>query len=277
MIRATMATSSPDLTPVGWDRAAAHYNRTIPEFTGQYAREAIRIAGIGPGERVLDVATGPGTAALLAAEVGADVVATDFSPAMIEALRARIASAGVEGVEALVMDGQQLKLEDGSFDVALSVFGVMFFPDRHKGLSELHRVLRPGGRACIVTWCEPRLVPVLSLFGEYARRAIPDLPPPDGAPAVFSLPTPARVGRELQTAGFRDVRVEPIVGMWVSESPQAFWDELAYATPVFSALLERIGDRAELVQKEAMTSLAERFGDDPVELPNVALVGLGYC
>lgn len=129
-----------------------------------------------PGERVLDVAAGTGALALEAAAGGARVLATDFSPGMVERLAARLGEGGFDQAdsEARVMDGQALDLPDGGFDAAFSIFGVMLFPDWEAGLRELHRVVRPGGRVVMATWARAEGAGPAMLFAQAWREAFPD-------------------------------------------------------------------------------------------------------
>ena len=113
------------------------------------SRHVIDVAEPVAGTDLLDVACGNGNSALLAAERGARVVATDSEPAMLIAAAARAGEAGLD-VEWLTADAAALPFEDGSFDLVISVFGVMFAPA--EAAAELARVLRPAGRAVITTW-----------------------------------------------------------------------------------------------------------------------------
>lgn len=269
-----MTTLMPDQTPEGWGKAASAYDRSIVDrITATYAAEAVRALGVQPGDRLLDVATGPGTAALAAAEAGAQVLAVDYAPQMIERLHAR--AAGASGIETSVMDGQALDLADASFDLATCVFGLMFFPECAKGFGELARVLRPGGRVAVLTWAVSERVPGISIWREAAVAAVPDLPPPPAPPAIFSLSDPAGLARELEAAGFGGVRVAPVVRDWHFDSPESFWDELHDAAPVQVALLASLGDRTGLVRDALVSMLHDRFGDGPVVFECEALLGLG--
>jgi SAM-dependent methyltransferase len=265
-----------DRTPRGWDVVAEAYDQQVLPFTGQFAEDALRLAEVGPGHRVLDVATGPGTLALLAARRGASVTATDFSPLMIDRLRARLTAEGVQDVATEVMDGQALALPDGSFDAAFSIFGLIFFPDRARGFRELRRVLRPGGRAVVAGWSRPERVRFASLLAEATRRAIPDLPVPAEPPAVLSLQDPSVFEREMAAAGFGEVRVHSVVHTWTTPSAEAFWQTVQVASPVFTVLLERIGpEKRDAVRDALMGLLHAEFGEGPVSLECEAHLGVG--
>lgn len=271
-----MASTTPDRVPEGWDAAASWYERVIAPNTALYCEDALRIAAVRPGERLLDVAAGTGALTLLAAKRGANVLATDFSPVMVERLRARVAREGLAGVEARVMDGQRLELPDGSFDVAASVFGLIFFPDRAKGLAEMRRVLRPGGRAVLVTWSVPPRVRVVSVVGDAVRAALPDLPPPPEPPAIFSMSDPKRIEQEMAAAGLRDVRVATVTHTWSLPTPESVWTDLAPSSPVFAALLERLGpEDRERVHQRLVQGVRAESGDGPVLLPSEAHVAVG--
>ena len=133
---------------------AASYERWAEPFTAHFARAALSLAGgVEPGERALDVAAGTGALALAAAGAGARVLATDSSPGMVARLRERLQP--YAGSEARVMDGQALEVEDATFDASFSAFGVMLFPDWRRGMAELVRATRPGGRVVLTTWVNP--------------------------------------------------------------------------------------------------------------------------
>lgn len=108
------------------------------------ASEGLDRADLGRGMRFLDVAAGTGALSIPAARLGARVLATDISSGMLDRLVARARPEGLE-VETRVMDGHGLALDDDSFDVSGSQFGVMLLPDMPRGVSELVRVTRPGG------------------------------------------------------------------------------------------------------------------------------------
>ncbi|MFP4538974.1 MAG: class I SAM-dependent methyltransferase [Dichotomicrobium sp.] len=135
------------------------------------------------GERVLDVACGSGNTALVAARRYCEVTGIDYVPALIERASQRAAAEGVV-IDFQVADAQALPFPDASFDVVVSVFGVMFAPDQEKAASELLRVCRPGGRIALANWMPEHFGK--DFFAVHARY----MPPPPG------LHPPQRWGTE---------------------------------------------------------------------------------
>src|SRR5688500_18693778 len=115
--------------PEAWDAIAQGYDRHVAPQEVDLASEALRLVELEPGERFLDVAAGTGGLSLPAARLGADVLATDWSPAMIERFEARVREEDLNA-EGRVMDCHALDLPDDSFDVTGSQFGVMLVPDQ---------------------------------------------------------------------------------------------------------------------------------------------------
>ena len=130
--------------------AAGHYER-IAELIAQGADKLVELADVQPGERVLDVATGTGNAALPAAARAAQVTGIDLTPELFEVARARAAEQQAQ-IELVVGDAEDLPFPDDSFDVVLSAFGVQYAPRRDTTVAELVRVCRLGGRIAVANW-----------------------------------------------------------------------------------------------------------------------------
>ena len=176
MLRQALARSAwfcPDQIPQGWSNIASVYERAFEKLTAQFSNEAIRLLGIKPGERVLDVATGTGSFSLVAARAGNEVLATDLAPGMIERLQQRIDEEGLKTIQAKVMDGQNLDLPNESCDISASVVGVIFFPDIAKGIAELKRVLKPQGRCAIVCWGDQDKFEMMGYLKKAITTAVP--------------------------------------------------------------------------------------------------------
>ena len=124
---------------------------TISRHLVPISVETVEAAAVGAGDTVLDVAVGDGNAAIECARRGASVVGIDLTPSQIERARARCAAEGVS-VDLRVGDAMALEVEDASFDVVLSVLGVMFAPDPDGAVAEVVRAVRPGGTVALASW-----------------------------------------------------------------------------------------------------------------------------
>lgn len=152
----------------GWDLAADAYARHWHGPLAGVQGELLALAAPAPGEAVLDVACGTGVVALAAARAvgpAGRVLGVDLAEAMVLASRQRARALGLEQAAFERMDAEQLQLPDASFDLALCALGLMYVPDPDAALQELHRVLRPGGRAVLVVWGERARCGWAPLFG----------------------------------------------------------------------------------------------------------------
>ncbi len=256
-----------------WELVSAGYTDEMPNVMLPFARQALALADLGPTAEVLDVATGPGTLALEIAPRVKRVDAVDFSPAMLEQLERRRRVLRIENVHARQADGQALPFSEGSFDAAFSMFGLMFFPDRDKGFSELHRTLRPGGVAVVSSWAPMAESPLMiAMFGAL-RAADPSRPAPQTNP--FNLENPEVFAKELGAAGFRDVRIERrTVAVEITDTA-AWWDLLARASAPLALLQKRLG--AEEWQRQSAVAKAwlAREIPTPRSLSTTAFLGFG--
>lgn len=272
---AQAAPFSPDRTPEGWGSVARAYDDRIAPFLAQYAEDALRLTDLRAGERVLDVAAGSGALSIAAARRGADVLATDFAPQMVERLRERAKDVGV-AVTAEVMDGQALDVPAGSFDAAYSNFGLIFFPDRMAGFRSMRRALRPGGRCAVTAWAPPERIDWFVAFGAGLARVDPDRAKPAAPPAVFSLADPDVLRREMTEAGFRDVRVETVRHEWDLASPEEGWTTLTTTNPVIPILMGSMPpERVEALHREMLKEYARWTKDGRIVMSGEAHVGIG--
>ncbi|MDQ2630777.1 MAG: class I SAM-dependent methyltransferase [Actinomycetota bacterium] len=147
----------------------------VETFLTPLGPRLVEAAGIGAGQRVLDVAAGTGNASIPAAQAGAEVVASDLTPELFEAGRARAAAAGVE-LEWVEADAHGLPFEDAGFDTVISSIGVMFAPFHQAAADELVRVCRPGGTIGLLSWTPEGMIGALfRAMGQFMP------PPPPGA------------------------------------------------------------------------------------------------
>src|SRR5215217_5708142 len=150
--------------PEAWDAIAGGYDEFVAPGESPFANAGLRLASLTSGQRFLDVAAGTGGLSLPAARLGARVLATDWSPAMISRFEARVREDGLRDAEGRVMDCHALALPDDSFDLTGSQFGVMLVPDQPRALREMVRVTRPGGRVLVIAYGSPAELEFLQFF-----------------------------------------------------------------------------------------------------------------
>jgi len=235
-----MADYSLEQFPAGWDEAARFYDQHVASFTAKFARDAMDLVGVGPGLRVIDVAAGSGALAMAAAQRGAEVLATDFSRGMADLLREKATQLGLANLAVEMMDGQALTVPDASFDRAFSVLGLMFFPDRKKGFSELARVLVPGGKAAVVAWSKPERMRVLGAFQNALWKALPDLALPLRPPPWLALTEVDVFKKEMLEGGFAHVRSHTVSHVLVFDDPRTAFDWVAGATPALNVMINKL-------------------------------------
>jgi SAM-dependent methyltransferase len=140
---------------------------------------AVASASVGPGVRVLDVASGTGNASLVAAQAGAVVTGVDIEPVLNKIAEERAAAAGLD-IRWLIGDCEQLPVPDASADVVFSIFGVMYAPDHLAAALELDRVTSHGGRAVLASWKPGGVMPAM---GQVLSSFLPPPPPSSGPPS----------------------------------------------------------------------------------------------
>ena len=201
-----------------WQNAAAAWHRwgqTLDAWLNPVTARMLDLAHLGPGARVIDVAAGTGEPALSAAErVGLSgyVLATDLSSNILRFAAQEAQTRGLsESVfQTRVLDGENLDLAEATFDAALSRLGLIYFPDRVRGLAEMWRVLVPGGRAVVAGFTVPGRNPFFSIPIGIIRRRM-HLPPPEpGQPGPFSLGDPSVMQEAYRRAGFRAIETQVV-------------------------------------------------------------------
>jgi ubiquinone/menaquinone biosynthesis C-methylase UbiE len=262
----------PLAEPLPWNLVSKDYTtELVPQFE-KYAADALRVADVPAGARVLDVAAGPGTLALLAAKTAQTVAAIDFAPDMIARLEQRARAAGVNNVTARVGDGQALPYENCSFEAAFSMFGLIFFPDRALGLAELRRVLVPGGVAVVSAWRPFSEAPVIAALMAALAEQLPDLP---FGKSKAPMSEASEMAAELTAAGFKEVRVELV--QHASEAPDmaSFWGTIERTMAPVVLLREKMGPAWRPVGARILAALSARFGSGPQAALMPALLGVG--
>ena len=157
--------------------ASGSYETVVNDFVSPLGPILVQAAGVTPSDRVLDVAAGTGSASIPAAEIGAQVVASDLTPELLEIGRRDAEARGVS-LEWRTADAEALPFGDDVFDVVLSCIGVMFAPHHQASADELIRVCRPGGTIALLSWTPGGFIG--QLFATMKPYAPP--PPPGAQP-----------------------------------------------------------------------------------------------
>ena len=259
---------SPLASPEPWSLVADDYTLELLPMFELFARDALALAPTPPGARLLDVAAGPGTLTLLAAESGRSLSAIDFSPQMVVNLKRRLNGAQL-GADVRLGDGQALPWGDAEFDAAFSMFGLMFFPDRARGFSELFRVLKPGGVAVVSSWAT--FEGIFASIMAAMREVLPDIPFGAGK---GPLGDPEEFAKELAAAGFSEVQVTPQTHTLKGEAPRQVWEQSQRTTAPIVLLKKRLGDAkwAE-VTAGVVERLEAQYGTGPVDITTTAYLG----
>jgi SAM-dependent methyltransferase len=228
------------------------------------------------GERVLDVATGPGVVAVAAARlVGPTgrVLATDLVPEWEPLVAEGAAAAGVDNVAFRAMDGGALDFPDGSFDVAYCQFGLMFVPQPVQALREMRRVLRPGGRLGVVVWSTEDKALCFAVLNRHLRGVVPPAPPGQELPTPLSLGEPGLVEGLVSSAGFGDVRVQRRTLDFVYPSAENLWRaRVEDGPPNVQQAVSALSPPEKARLKEAVfASLAPYAREGAVRLPSEAV------
>lgn len=268
-------TLSLDQMPAGWDEVVEGYEEAATSLTGSFIELLLNNADLQPGEQVLDVAAGTGVLSLAAAERGAQVLATDFSPLMIEKLKLKIQQKAAEGITAEVMDGQALSLDDNQYDVAFSNFGLIFFPEPEKGLREMLRVLKPGGRVAVSAWSCPQNIEFMNTLLQAVLRVVPDfsLAKP---PVWLRFQDPAFLQETLENAGCRDVQVYTHVQDWPLPSARWLPERLLGVAPPMKVLLGQFPEQQQQAILDEMANIIQDiFDQGRSALANEAHIAIG--
>lgn len=275
-------TSTNDLRPAlrgMWASVADRWAEHADEV--DTSRAAVTVAmldrvGLRPGDRVLELAGGPGGVGLAAAErvaPGGEVVITDVVAEMTAIAAARATARGLGHVVTRERDLEALDEPDGAFDVVVCREGLMFAPDPGRAAAEIHRVLRPGGRVALAVWGARERNPWLGLLFDAVEAQVGAPVPPPGVPGPFSLADGDRLGGLLAGAGLVDVAVEELAVPTRAESFEHWWTRTTALAGPLAGMIAAMPEAArEGLRSRLRADLAPYVVEGGIDLPGLTLL-----
>jgi len=256
-----------------WNLVAGGYAETTMVVFKQYAEAVIAASNVKAGAVVLDVACGPGTLSLEISQTASKVHGIDFSANMLAIFQDKIKQAGHQHIELHCGDAQTLPYPDEMFDAAYSMFGLMFFPERNKGFSEIHRTLKPSGSIAVTSWAPVEQSPAMQLMFGALRAIKPELPEPQKS--ITSLENPEVFNHELQDAGFKNIEIRSITKPFPVASIPEFWESMVKGSAPIQMLKNNMSEDVWR-EKEilAIDYLEKTLPSTPTELTADAWLGL---
>ena len=271
-LRAGLHTMWGTVAP-GWEQNADFVDSRTENLT----RAMLEAAALEPGDRVLELACGPGGLGIAAAEqVGADgeVILSDVVPQMTAIAAARSEARGLGNVTTLDLDLERIDQPDCSYDAILCREGLMLVPDHDGAASEIRRVLRPGGHAVVSVWGPRDRNPWLGAMLDAVGAQLGVTFPPPGLPGPFALDGHDRLLAVLSGAGFEDVAVDEVATPWTGASFDQWWlVTAALAGPLSKVLEAQPPEAIEAIRSHAREALAQYETPDGLEIPGVSLIG----
>lgn len=263
-----------------WDRAAPGWSRRADNIQESAMRVSVWMVehlDLQPGQRVVELACGPGDTGFLAAELvkpGGTLIATDASAAMLGVAGGRARDLGVTNVDFRQIELEWIDLETASVDAALCRWALMLSTDPPAALQEVRRVLRPGGRAAVAVWDRPEENP----WATIPTRALVELghaqPPDPSEPGMFALADRKRLSELLESAGFTEVSVEAVDVPRVSPGVEDFLAVTCDLSVPFAEACEPLseGEREEVEALIARLLDPYAAEDGSLQLPGRSLV-----
>lgn len=263
-----------------WERAAAGWGKRaerIRDWGMPVSAAMVQALTLQPGQRVLELAAGPGDTGFMAAELvrpGGTLISSDGADAMIDVARARAAELGIDNVEFSQLELEWIDLETASVDAVLVRWGIMLIVDPEAAAREIRRILRPGGRAAFAVWDKPERNP----WAVLPSRAMVELghaePPDPAAPGMFALAADGQLTELLQGAGFEDVVVSPVALVRHYDALDGYIEETIDMSPLFGAAYQQLSADEQAAAIAAITAAAQPYvaGNGSVTLPGSSLV-----
>jgi ubiquinone/menaquinone biosynthesis C-methylase UbiE len=258
----------------------ASFTGSIPEYYDKYLgpllfeEYSIDIAkrmNVPSGGKVLEIAAGTGLASRhirQAMPEDAQLTVTDLNDAMLNIARAKIGKA--ENVSFESADAQELPFEDKSFDSVLCQFGIMFFPDKQKGVDEAYRVLKAGGEYLFSVWDSYEHNPLIKLVNDTLMKLFPENPPPflDVPLGYFKID---EIKEVLEKANFKGIEIDVLPEQIRTDDARNVANGFILGNPL-SLQIPELGEDLDKVIDKITAEVIRTYGKDTIEASKQAIV-----
>ena len=254
----------------GWEAVSRGYEQHFAELTSQSVNAALDAAAVESDKKVLDVCCGPGMIAAAAIARGAQTIGIDFSAAVV-----KIANTNVPDAEFHEGDAQSLPFVDNFFDAVVCGFGIIHVPDPKIALSEMHRVLKRGGRIAVSVWESPNSSNGFGLlFGAIKENADMGVDLPHG-PDFFQFSDPVKLANALVEIGFNEPAINTVAQTWELKDLHGLVTGIMEGAVRARALLAAQADDVQATISDAVVAGMDGFGspDGIYRVPMPALIG----
>lgn len=265
-----------------WERAAVGWGKRadrVRDWGMPVSVTMVDALALQPGQRVLELAAGPGDTGFMAAELvspGGTLISSDGAEAMVAVARERAEVAGITNVEFRQLELEWIDLEAASVDAVLCRWGIMLIVDPEAAAREIRRVLRPSGRAAFAVWDRAERNPWATIPG-HAMVQLGHAQPPDAtAPGMFTLGDDGALQGLLESAGFTGVTIRPVAVERHYEELDRYIEETVDMSPTFSTTFKELSAEDQDQVLARVTTGAQPFvaADGSLMLPGSSLVAV---
>ena len=257
----------------GWDKASGCYEEFWQEQLRPARERLMEMAALKAGETVLDIACGTGLVSFEAADIigpAGSVLGTDISERMVENATAIAAENRISNAAFQWMDAEDLQVQSSSFDVALCSLGLMYMPDPRKALFEMHRALRPGGRAVCSVWGPRESCGWADLFEIVDRNVASEV-----CPMFFQLGRPDMLELTFRAAGFENITISRIDTLLVYRDDREALGAAFEGGPVALAYHKFSNEIKDIVHADYLASIAPYRRDSGYAVPGEFVIAHG--
>jgi ubiquinone/menaquinone biosynthesis C-methylase UbiE len=258
-----LSINSADWNSFGRVNASQRWRRQSAALGCDMTRAIVEAAQVSSGMRVLDVACGTGEPAITLAmllAISGDVIGVDLSPAPLKIAEVRAEQRGLTNVTFQQADAHDLPFPESSFDRVTSRLGVMFFSDLPRALAEMHRVLKPGGKAALLAWGSMDQPYFKTTIGT-VLRTMPDAIVRESGRSMFRFGKKGVLAQELRKAGFSKVNERFITIAWTwTGTPEEVWEYFQDVAIPFTPLLQSIPvERKAEIDAEVLRAIGQYY------------------